>query len=98
MSATQEHSGEAATQTAIANAERAAGRFGLTGVTIAVDPLAGAQDLTISALCLLREGLSVIEAMADFVPRLPETHFAAVYLLRQADIVLEKALDMQAER
>jgi hypothetical protein len=68
----------------------AEGAFGLNAARLTVQPGTNPELLAIDALALLEQGLAVFEAMtgADDVS---DTHFAGLYLLRQAAILLDHA-------
>ena len=72
------------------------GAFGLNGTRIFIKPGTSLEELFNDARMLLRNALAVFETVDDG-NRVPDTHFAGLYLLRQADLVMS-ALDLTAEQ
>lgn len=73
--------------------------FGPTCVTVKVRPDAEATpgDLLFDVSCLMGAALAVFETIGD-AGDAPETHFAGLYLLRQAYAALNVAQGAPAQR
>ncbi len=73
--------------TAAATQDR--GSFGLSAPRLVIAPDTPLGDLLTDTLCLLTSGLAVIDAIG--ADAMPDTLFAALYLLRQAHFTLDHA-------
>lgn len=72
----------------------APGCFGLGCARLHVDTDATSDDLSFSALCLLGAGVAILDEIAE--GQKSDALYGALYLLRQARMVLDPALAMQA--
>ena len=68
------------------------GCFGLSGARLGINPDAPLDVLAFDALCLVQNSLAVFEGISDS-SEMHDMHFAGLYLLRQAAIVID-ALQM----
>ncbi|MBN8491152.1 MAG: hypothetical protein J0M00_06975 [Burkholderiales bacterium] len=66
-----------------------AGCFGLECADLHVHPGSSAEAVNFSALCLVGSGVAILDAIADSLNN--EALYGALYLLRQAKLVLDNS-------